>query len=123
MRMKANGIHISMLPCILITILVALLLRTGVAEAISALNCGTWNIVPSPNKGKSHVNNELAGVAAISINDAWTVGDYFGAFKDITLIEHPNETQCTILSSPNKATFVNELDDVATRSTNAFFTH
>src|SRR5258706_9680189 len=118
MRMKVNGIHIRMLPCILITILVALLLRTGVAEAISALNCGTWNIVPSPNKGKSHVNNELAGVAAISTNDVWTVGDYFGAFKDLTLIEHWNGTQWTNISSPNKGTFENVLFGVAAVSTN-----
>jgi hypothetical protein len=35
----------------------------------------TWSIVPTPNPGST--DNDLNGVAAISSNDVWVVGNYF----------------------------------------------
>lgn len=34
-----------------------------------------WTIIPTPNPGPSH--NDLNGVAAITTNDVWAVGDYY----------------------------------------------
>ena len=62
-----------------------------------------WSIVPSPNG--SPTVSELLGVAAVSANDVWAVGD-FGASAPMyqrTLIEHWNGAKWTIVPSPNVA--------------------
>ena len=60
-----------------------------------------WSIVASPNG--SRTSSELLGVAAVSANDVWAVGD-FGASAPMyqrTLIEHWDGANWTIVPSPN----------------------
>ena len=52
--------------CMVGSMLIALLLAPAVAEAAA------WSVVPSPSPGSQ---NELNGVATISANDVWAVGD------------------------------------------------
>ena len=48
----------------------------GVARSVTQHWDGsTWSIVPSPNAGTS--TNYLYGVAAVSSNDVWAVGEYY----------------------------------------------
>lgn len=56
------------------------------AATRAALSCSATGIVPSPSPGSFDV---LDGVAALSLDDAWAVGNYIdaGGF-DQTLIEH-----------------------------------
>ncbi len=53
------------------------------------VTCGHWNIVPSPNEPSA--NNFLIGVAALSPNDAWAVGN---------IIEHWDGTTWSIVPNP-----------------------
>jgi hypothetical protein len=63
-----------------------------------------WHIVSSPSQGGS--NNHLYGVAAVSANDVWAVGDWYDADvgRGKTLTEHWDGSQWNILPSPNAAT-------------------
>ena len=56
------------------------------AATAAALSCSATGIVPSPSPGSFDV---LAGIAALSPDDAWAAGNYIdaGGF-DQTLIEH-----------------------------------
>ena len=57
-------------------LLALLLLPPGGAGAQTlAQHCGQWSIVPSPSPGSMDI---LEGIAAISPQDVWTVGDYIG---------------------------------------------
>ena len=60
-----------------------------------------WKIVSSPNPGSER--DQLYGVAAISANDVWAVGDSFngGNSNNLTLIEHWDGTQWSVVSSAN----------------------
>src|SRR5438132_2657024 len=60
-----------------------------------------WTMVSSPNPGS--VRDELYGVAAISANDVWAVGDSFngGNSNNLTLIEHWDGTSWSVVSSPD----------------------
>lgn len=66
----------------------------------SSVNCGTWNIIPSPSLG---VQDYLYGVVALSVKSAWAVGMYSiqSTGQEKTLIEHWNGLKWTIVSSPN----------------------
>jgi hypothetical protein len=46
-------------------------------------NGTTWALVPSPNRHGTTASNVLAGVAAISTNDVWAVGNYADVFNNI----------------------------------------
>ncbi len=59
-------------------------------------NGTVWQVVPSPNLGISTSFNELEGVAAVSADNAWAVGQ--GAGK--ALIEHWNGTAWKVQSTP-----------------------
>jgi Peptidase_C39 like family len=60
-----------------------------------------WSVVPSPDVGTGQ--NILNGVAAVSANDIWAVGQYFSATVGLsqTLIEHWNGAQWSVVPSPN----------------------
>src|SRR4051794_14549087 len=58
-----------------------------------------WTVVSSPNSGSSF--NELNGVAVVSANDIWAVGDYTNSNVYQTLTEHWNGTSWTVVSSPS----------------------
>jgi hypothetical protein len=75
-----------------------------------------WSIVPSPNVGI--YDNNLIGVAAVSINDVWAVGTYVGDwngtnYPNRTLILHWDGTQWSVVSSPNLGIYDNHLLGVA----------
>lgn len=65
-------------------------------------NGSGWSVVPSPNKSLLD-DSELTGVAALSGNDVWAVGNYQVAFEYQweTLIEHWDGTAWRIVPSPN----------------------
>jgi hypothetical protein len=59
-----------------------------------------WSVVASPNVGSNE--NFLAGLAVISANDIWAVGEYLNTssiFK--TLILHWNGHKWSVVASPN----------------------
>src|SRR5205085_2227993 len=80
-----------------------------------------WSIVSSPNPPGSH-GTILYGVSAISSNDVWAVGDYGGDnYLTLTLIEHWDGVQWSIIPSPNAGlnpNNTNELYDVSAISSN-----
>src|SRR5207237_490200 len=69
--------------------------RPSMSSTSSALSCGPWQFVSSPNVGTG--DNRLEGVAAVSAKDVWAVGAGPGG----TLTEHWNGTQWSIVPSPN----------------------
>ena len=69
--------------------------RPSMSSTNSALSCGPWQFVSSPNVGTG--DNRLEGVAAVSAKDVWAVGSGPGG----TLTEHWNGTQWSIVPSPN----------------------
>lgn len=83
-----------------------------------------WSVVPSPNPAQS-VGPVLYGISGTSFNDVWAVGDYGstdGSHNTITLVEHWDGTQWTIVPSPNLGglgtNLTNELRDVSAFSQN-----
>jgi hypothetical protein len=76
---------------------------------IERWNGGSWSVVPSPNPtpplSGGPVSNELFGVAAVSANDVWAVGQSvdFGAGR--TLIVHWNGTGWSTVPSPSPGTY------------------
>ena len=79
-----------------------------------------WNIVPSPNVGNK--DNQLTGIAVISANDIWTVGNYSKTIHGITfsqtLTEHWNGTSWSVSASPGLKQEDNFLNGVTAISTN-----
>ncbi len=58
-----------------------------------------WQVVKSPDVGKG--SNNLAGVAVVSSNDVWTVGNYLTASPHFrALTEHWNGTKWSVVKSP-----------------------
>lgn len=74
-----------------------------------------WSIVPSPNVGSS--DNRLYGVAALSSNDVWVVGQYgdYNALKTLTM--HWDGNAWEVIASPDIGT-TNELRDIVAISAN-----
>lgn len=63
--------------------------------------CGGWSIIPDahPNPGGSEL---LLGVAAVSPNDVWAVGNYASpTFSTAGLIEHWNGKAWSVIAHPN----------------------
>ena len=86
-RLKVN-----LFLCIVGAVLLALLLAPAVAQAQAA-----WSVVPSPSPGPSV--NDLNGVASVSANDVWAVGDFINASgSKQTLIEHWDGTSWSVWS-------------------------
>ncbi|MFL5589435.1 MAG: hypothetical protein ACJ8DI_17550 [Ktedonobacteraceae bacterium] len=71
-----------------------------------------WIVVPSPSPDPTA--NLLSGVAAISAQDAWAVGNYFSHTNgaEETLIDHWNGTKWTVASNPNPSSSENGLTGV-----------
>lgn len=90
---------------LVITILVNPSLGVRVAEADCLDNC--WTIITSPNIGTS--NNYLNGVAAVSTNDVWAVGNYYESSaapqpQEQKEILHWNGVSWSTVSSPSIGT-------------------
>jgi hypothetical protein len=75
----------------------------------------SWSLLASPNAGA--YQNELNGVAAVSANDVWAVGEYSTAAGagglNQTLIEHYDGSNWSIVFSPNSLIEDNHLTGVA----------
>jgi hypothetical protein len=80
-------------------------------------NGSIWSVVPNPNPGTGE--NNLNGVAALSANDVWAVGDYsnIGGFHR-TLVEHWNGSVWSVVGSPNPGASDNWLNGVAAVAAN-----
>jgi len=76
-----------------------------------------WSIVPSPSQG---VTSQLSSVGGIASDDLWAVGGFaeeLGFHPTLTLTEHWDGTQWSIVPSPNVEGFfdhLNAVDGVAT---------
>jgi len=81
----------------------------------------SWSVVPGPNAGGGSPSaaNELLGVAAVSANNIWAVGEFLdpslGAFQ--TLTEHWDGTSWSVIPSPNATTGHNFLSGVTALGT------
>ena len=78
-----------------------------------------WSVVPSPNVGAN--DNQLEGIVSLSANNIWAVGTYFNVQKpraNLTLIEHWNGSQWSVVRSPNTTETINDLTAVAALSAN-----
>ncbi len=59
-----------------------------------------WSVVPSPDAGNEY--NTLDGLAALSPNDVWAVGQYHNQFgNDHTLAEHWDGNSWSVVASPS----------------------
>jgi hypothetical protein len=90
------------------------------ATLVEHWNGTAWSVVPSPNTNRL---NFLRGVAALTTNDVWAVGDVVkdpndGVSVTRSLIEHWNGTAWTVVPSPNVGQGNNSLAAVAVRSAN-----
>ncbi|HEU5368415.1 MAG TPA: hypothetical protein VFU69_08130 [Ktedonobacterales bacterium] len=77
-----------------------------------------WSIVPSPNPPSTYPKVELDSVFALASNDVWAVGfadNPSGVVSpfDITLIEHWDGTQWSLVPSPNPDPVSNELRSIS----------
>src|SRR5258706_11223919 len=109
MKKSMKRIRMKVLSWVLVTAAMALFLRTGVAEAAS------WSVIPSPDGPAG--NSLLSGIAIVSSNDVWAVGqDYPGGGQQQTITEHWNGSQWSVVPSPNPSS--NFLVAVAAVSTN-----
>src|SRR5947209_20510087 len=89
------------------------LLATLLSTSLTFAQSGAWAIVSSPNQGT--LGNHLYGVAAVSANDIWAVGDYNAdPFKDDsrTLAQHWNGSSWSIVSSPNPVSGTDDYDQL-----------
>ncbi len=83
---------------------------------------GSWSVISSPNAGPG--DNTLYGVAAISTNDVWAVGNSclvkscFSGGTEQTLTEHWNGSSWSIVSSPNVGNSSNVLTAITASSAN-----
>src|SRR6266702_2662928 len=101
--MKRLKVHLFV--CVAGAVLILLLLAPTVAQAAA------WTVVSSPNPG---AGNGLFGVASISANDVWAVGNFsnIGSLEQ-TLTLHWNGKKWSHIKSPNVSSQDSELMAVA----------
>src|SRR6266702_1246885 len=101
--MKRLKVHLFV--CVVGAVLIPLLLAPTVAQAAA------WTVVSSPNPG---AGNGLFGVASISANDVWAVGNFsnIGSLEQ-TLTLHWNGKKWSHIKSPNVSSQDSELNGVA----------
>lgn len=69
-----------------------------------------WSVVPGANPGMN--SDSLSGVAAVSANNVWAVGQYVDSSNNLkTLIEHWDGIKWSVVSSPNPGS-QNSLDAI-----------
>jgi hypothetical protein len=84
--------------------------------AAPAARAQSWSYVPSPNR--SAERNILNAVAAVSSSDVWAVGNYDSDPSTLytmeqTLIEHWDGSAWSVVPSPNKGGYWNNLEAIA----------
>lgn len=90
---------------------------TNAHAAGAKSQCGGWSIVHSPNPtGILHVLN---GVAAVTPNNVWAVGDYYSTSQSayLSLIEHWNGTNWQVVPSPSE-NYITNLNAITAISAN-----
>lgn len=92
--------------------LCVVLIVAAVIPVTAVLAVGSWTVVPSPNP-TGGAQSVLNGVAAVSANDAWAVGE--GQFLSLT--EHWDGSAWSIVPSPNLPTMT-DLKGVAAVASN-----
>ena len=76
-----------------------------------------WNMVSTPNPQSG--GNYLNSVVALSSTDVWAVGGSFsGTGAALSLVEHWDGTQWSVISSPNPGAGYNDLSSVSAVSAN-----
>lgn len=99
--------NVSFVWGILPILLIAMLLRTGAADA-----SGVWKLIPGANPSATY--NGLRGVAAATAHDVWAVGAYSKTQSTHQpLIEHWNGSQWSVVPSPSPDSSANLLYGVA----------
>jgi hypothetical protein len=99
------------------TVEVAFHHRLVAKGAIEHWDGTSWSFVSSPNPTPSPgLFGTLDGIAAISANDIWAVGERNTSSGPATLTEHWDGTSWTIISSPNPGTASNSLFGVTALS-------
>ena len=96
-------------------------LRPGSQTIIEHWNGQRWERIQSPNGATgSNAANELHGVAALSPNDAWAVGQYTDSIGDPLriLVEHWDGKTWSIVPAPNPSQTENGLEDVVASGPN-----
>ena len=87
---------------------------TSDAPLIERFSGTSWKVVSNRSPSAKHA--ELDGVAGASPVSAWSVGRFEPALgQERTLVEHWNGIRWSIVSSPNRGAFHNELDAVVVR--------
>ena len=90
---------------------------TGAHAAGAKTQCGGWSIVSSPNPtGILHVLN---GVAAVTPNNVWAVGDYYSTSQSayVSLIEHWTGANWQVVPSPSE-NYITNLNGITAISAN-----
>jgi len=92
---------------------------TGAATTIVAgealilhWNGSSWKIVPNPGANPRFYDANLLGIAAVSANDIWTVGQTTTSVEH-SMIEHWNGTKWTLMQGPPFPTNVDWMESVA----------
>jgi hypothetical protein len=88
----------------------------GSQTLIEQWNGTQWSVISSPNSGSQY--NDLIGVAAVSANNVWAVGNSNSNVGSQTLIEQWNGSSWSIVSSPSPGSTNNTLNGVADVSAN-----
>ncbi len=94
--------RVIMLGCVITVLLSALSLQTAEARMQSSQYSGAL----------------LWGTATVSTNDIWAVGNYYRNHMGLTLIEHWNGSQWSIVPSPNPGSYGSFLTGIAVISAN-----
>ncbi len=102
-------LKLSFVACLLII----LFFRTGAANA-TALSCGNWQVIASPNPGSE--GDRLFGVTAINADNVWAVGYDYTPLESTgpsALIEHWNGTVWTVVPNPSSPLYYYNLFDAS----------
>jgi len=96
-------------------VLTALLVACGSTSAPTLVvppACTPCRVITSSNIGTQ--SNELSGVAALTLDDAWAVGHYYDNNENLLqLIEHWDGVQWSIVSAPHNNPGESDLQSVA----------
>ena len=83
---------------------------TPTSSPTCVTNVLDWRVVSAPSPGQSAT---LSGVDAVAANDVWAVGYSTVNPHDVTLIEHWNGQEWSVIPSPNSGAGTNQLAGVA----------
>lgn len=98
----------AIVPCTLMLLIAALVVRAHAVGAAPAQTCGSWSLVSSPDPGQ--YVSELDAVATISSNNVWAVGDYINSNGvNQTLTMRWNGISWSVITIPSPGSIQNGL--------------